>query len=118
MRNPEITVLTCCHNASGFIMEAIESILQQSYQNFEYLIVDDGSTDDTSNILKKYSAKDNRIVIIEKKHSGLADSLNAGLRHAKGEWIARLDADDIAVPDRLLSQWNFVRNNRGPISQS
>ncbi len=112
MRNPEITVLTCCYNASSFIMETIESILQQSYQNFEYLIVDDGSMDNTLNILKRYATKDSRIVPIEKKHSGLSDSLNVGLRQAKGKWIARLDADDIAVPDRLSSQWNFVRNNR------
>lgn len=113
MKNqPLISVIMSVFNREKYVKESIESILQQSNQNFEYLIVDDGSTDNTSNILKRYATKDSHIVLIEKKHSGLADSLNVGLRQAKGEWIARLDADDIAVPDRLSSQWNFVRNNR------
>ena len=111
--DPKITVLTCCYNASAFIEEAIESILQQSYHNFEYLIVDDGSMDNTVDILKRYAVKDSRIVLIEKQHHGLTASLIVGLRHAKGEWIARLDADDIAMPYRLFNQLEFMKNNNG-----
>ena len=107
----KISVLTCCYNAYDFIDEAIESIFNQSYKEFEYVIVDDGSTDNTFSILKRYAAKDKRIVLIEKEHSGLTTSLNVGLEQAKGEWIARLDADDIAMPERLSDQLNFVEDN-------
>jgi len=108
---PKISVLTCCYNAGTFLKEAVESVLRQAYEKFEYVLVDDGSTDNTLSILKGYAAKDKRIVIVEKEHSGLTASLNIGLEQAKGEWVARLDADDIAVPDRLSNQWDFVQNN-------
>lgn len=108
---PQISVLTCCYNASAFVEEAIKSILCQTYSDFEYLLVDDGSTDSTLSIMERYADMDRRIVIIKKDHTGLTDSLNLGLRQAKGEWIARLDADDMAMPDRLSNQLNFVINN-------
>ena len=74
-------------------------------------MVDDGSTDGTLSILKKYAAADKRIRLIEKGHSGLTASLNIGLEHARGEWIARLDADDIAISTRLEQQLNFVQKD-------
>ncbi len=112
MRTPltTISVLTCCYNAKDFVEEAVESILHQSYKDFEYVVIDDGSTDKTLSILKKHAVKDRRIVLIEKDHSGLTASLNVGLELAKGKWIARLDADDIAMPERLSHQLEFVQN--------
>lgn len=107
----KISILTCCFNAEDFIEKAIESILHQSYKEFEYVIVDDGSMDNTLSILKRYAAKDKRIVLIEKKNTGLADSLNVGLRQARGGWIARLDADDVAMPNRLYNQLKFIQDN-------
>jgi GT2 family glycosyltransferase len=107
----KISVLTCCYNAEDFIEEAVESILRQSNKEFEYVVADDGSTDKTLSILKRYAVKDTRIVLIEKDHSGLTASLNVGLELAKGEWIARLDADDVAMPERLSHQLKFVQDN-------
>jgi glycosyltransferase involved in cell wall biosynthesis len=108
MPNPKITVLTCAYNEENFISEAMESILRQSYNDFEYLIVDDGSTDGTRDIIKQYANRDNRLRLVEKSHTGLTDSLNCGLQSARGTWIARLDADDVALRDRLNLQIRHV----------
>jgi len=113
--HPEITVLTCCYNASSFIKETIESILAQTYTNFKYLIIDDGSTDETYLILKKYQKTDSRIKIIQKEHSGLTHSLNLGLQEAKSKWIARLDADDIALPQRLEQQFKYSQEHNATL---
>lgn len=97
------------YNGQAYLKDAIESVFRQSFQDYEYLVVDDGSTDNTPDILKKYQEIDFRIKIIHKANTGLADSLNTGLSAAGGEWVARLDADDIAEPDRLERQFAFVR---------
>lgn len=111
MRKPAISVLTSCFNAAAFLAESIESILGQTYRDFEYLLIDDGSTDATLDILNQYAARDDRIVLVRKSNSGLCDSLNVGLRIARGDWIARLDADDVAMPQRLQAQLDFVTRN-------
>jgi glycosyltransferase involved in cell wall biosynthesis len=110
MRIPGVTVLTCVYNGEDFVSEAIESILNQSHNDFEHLIVDDGSTDRTRDIIKGYISKDGRVRLLEKPHTGLTDSLNCGLENARGTWIARLDADDIALLDRLSLQIRHVSN--------
>ncbi|MCK5173579.1 MAG: glycosyltransferase, partial [Planctomycetes bacterium] len=110
---PTISVLTSCYNAERFISGAIESVLGQSYTDFEYVIINDGSTDGTSSILRAYASKDSRIVLYEKENTGLADSLNTGMKLCKTKWVARLDADDIAMPDRLSAQLDFMQNNKG-----
>lgn len=107
---PLISVLTSCYNASVYLSEAIESILSQSFNDFEFILIDDGSKDDTLEIIKRYAKKDNRIVVIEKNNTGLANSLNEGIRMAKGKWIARHDADDISLPFRLEKQIKYVQN--------
>ena len=100
-----------CYNAVPWLHEAICSILSQTFQNFEIVLVDDGSTDDTPDVIRRYAARDRRIVVISKTNSGLADSLNAGIAQAKGHWIARLDADDQCLPTRLEMQIRFLHNN-------
>ena len=115
MSKPPISVLTSCFNAAEFLEDSIESILSQSFRDFEYILIDDGSTDNTLAIIKRHAAKDKRIVVFSKENSGLTDSLNVGLGITQGEWIARLDADDVAMPTRLESQLNFVRNRSGVI---
>jgi len=112
MHNPLVTVLMSVYNGEEFLSESIESVLGQTFQNIEFLIIDDGSTDGSAEIINKYSNNDSRIVFIKKNNTGLTDSLNIGLRHASGEWIARLDADDIALPNRLQDQLNFVVANK------
>lgn len=101
----------CVYNGEKYLKEAIESILNQTYQNFEFLIVNDASTDKTSNILTQY--QDHRIRIIHNSlNLGLTKSLNIGLREAKGEYIARMDADDISLPERLNIQKKFLDEHK------
>ena len=111
MVTPEISVLMSCHNSSEWLREAVDSVIAQTHSVFEFVIIDDGSTDDTSGILKKYQESDARIVVISKENTGLADSLNSGLACARGKWIARLDADDVCAPTRLEKQLSYVHRN-------
>lgn len=104
MKKPRISVLLSCYNGSRWLSQAIESILNQTLGNFEFIIVDDGSTDNSLKIIKEYAQQDSRIVVLAKKNTGLADSLNKGLEIARGDWIARLDVDDISEPSRLQKQ--------------
>ncbi len=104
---PRITVLMPVFNCEAFVGEAIESILDQSFGDFEFLIIDDASTDNTREIIKSY--QDPRITLIEKAHNtGYTRSLNHGLSIAKGEYIARMDGDDISLPERFLRQLEFM----------
>ena len=111
MHEPAISVVTSCFNASQFLTQAIESILGQSLGDFEFLLLDDGSTDDTLQMIQRYAAQDRRIVVLAKAHSGLIDSLNLGLVQARGEIVARMDADDVALPQRLERQFRTMRNS-------
>ncbi len=105
-----ITVLMSVYNSSTHLMEAIDSILNQTFIDFEFLIINDGSTDTTSNILE--SLKDHRIRIVKNStNKGLIYSLNKGLSLSKGKYIVRMDSDDISHPNRLQKQWNFMEKN-------
>lgn len=99
-----ISVILPAYNAQRFLPEAIRSILEQTYREFELLIVDDGSTDDTLEIARRLAAGDSRIRVIAAEHSDLAGALNRGIAEARYEWIARMDADDIAHPERFARQ--------------
>ena len=104
---PKITVLMPVYNAELFLEQAIESILKQTYRDFEFLILDDGSTDRSSRIIGSY--KDPRIRIKKnEKNIGYTRTLNRGLRSARGEYIARLDADDASLEGRLEAQAAFL----------
>lgn len=98
---PVISVLMPVFNGEQFVREAIESVLAQTYTNFEFIIINDGSTDGTEAILREYAAKDSRILLTHQENMGLTKSLNKGLRMARGRFIARQDADDISAPERL-----------------
>ena len=104
---PEITVLMPAYNAERFIALAIESVLCQSYGNFELLIIDDGSNDNTQRIIENYS--DSRIrLLINQKNLGLVAVRNQGIKECRGKYIALLDADDIALPARFEQQKKFL----------
>lgn len=95
------------YNVEKYIEEAIDSILNQTFKDFEYIIINDGSTDHTKEIIKKYD--DPRIVLLEnEKNSGIVITLNKGLDASKGEYIARMDADDISLPERLAIQVEYL----------
>lgn len=111
LKNPEVSVLMSCYNGERWLSEAIDSILAQIFEDFELILIDDGSTDNTWKIIQSYCVRDSRLVAFSKKNTGLADSLNIGLSKAKGEWIARIDQDDLCEPTRLYEQVNFVRKN-------
>ena len=107
---PKITVLLPVYNCELYIKTAVESILNQTFTNFELLIIDDASTDATVSILKKFD--DPRIQLIEKPlNSGYTNSLNYGLKIAKGQYIARMDADDISYPERFARQIAYLDNH-------
>lgn len=107
---PKITVLMPVFNCELYIREAIDSVLIQSYSDFELLIIDDASTDQTVSIIKKYD--DSRIQLIEKPlNTGYTNSLNYGLTIAKGKYIARMDGDDISLPERFAKQVAFLDAN-------
>lgn len=108
---PKVSVIMSAYNEEDSIARAIESILNQTYKNFEFIIINDGSTDRTEKIIKEYQNKDKRIHLISKENTGLADSLNIGIKNSSGEYIARMDADDISDEKRLEIQVEFLDNN-------
>ena len=97
------------YNGQPFIAEAVESVLKQTYQDYEFIIVDDGSIDDTWQILSNYGERDKRIILLRNQpNAGVVRALNKGLDQSRGEIIARHDADDISHPDRILKQVEFL----------
>lgn len=104
--NTKISVLMAVFNGYDYLEESINSILNQSFSDFEFIIVDDGSTDGSSNLIREMSNIDSRIRYISHENCGLTKSLNVGLKHANAPLIARMDADDIANPDRLRRQYD------------
>ncbi|MBF0542898.1 MAG: glycosyltransferase [Candidatus Riflebacteria bacterium] len=109
---PLISVIMPVYNAENYLGIAIESILKQTLSDFEFIVVNDGSSDNSAKILEHYAKIDPRIRILNNsKNEGIVTSLNLGLSHACGEFIARMDADDISLPFRLERQNQFFRMN-------
>ncbi len=107
---PETSVILSTFNNAAFLADAIDSILRQTYRDFEFIIVDDGSTDATQDILAQYS--DPRIIVlVNPTQRGVPESLNRALAHAQGEFIARMDGDDTAAPDRLARQIDYLKRH-------
>jgi len=109
MNTPLVTVLMPAYNAEKYIGEAIASVLSQAFTDFELLIINDGSTDETRQIIELFT--DARIRLINQTNQGVAAALNIGLLNAKADLIARFDADDICLPERLGMQYGFLKNN-------
>jgi glycosyltransferase involved in cell wall biosynthesis len=109
---PLVSVIMPVYNAEKYLTEAIKSILTQTLTNFEFIIIDDGSTDGSLEIIRHFSLEDHRIRLIKNDQNlGVADSLNKGIMAAGGIYIARMDADDISMPERLQKQTDFLRLN-------
>ncbi|MEI8278328.1 MAG: glycosyltransferase [Bacteroidota bacterium] len=104
-----VTVLMPAYNAGPYIREAIDSVLQQTYTDFEFLIINDGSKDETLSIIRSYN--DQRIRLIDQANKGLIDSLNDGIKLSQGSIIARMDADDVCLPNRLAVQMEYLKRN-------
>jgi glycosyltransferase involved in cell wall biosynthesis len=107
---PVISVVMSVYNGKKYLRESIDSILNQSCKDFEFIIVNDGSNDGSLEIVFEYQASDRRIMIVNQSNIGLTRSLNRGIKLAAGQYIARQDADDISVPTRLEKQLNYIKN--------
>ncbi len=112
MNSPTVSVLMAVYNGEKHLREAMDSILNQTFSDYEFIIVDDCSADKTPVILEKYAQKDQRIVLIHNERNlGLTVSLNRGLARVKGKYIARMDADDISLPERLTMQIHYMEEH-------
>lgn len=110
MSEPKISVIMPAYNAEKYIAEAINSILSQTFTDFEFIIINDASTDSTKEIVESF--QDQRIKLLNnEQNKGVAKSLNIGIATAKGKYIARMDADDISLPQRFQTQINFMEQN-------
>jgi len=110
LNNISVTVLMTVYNSSQYILPAVNSILSQSYVNFEFLIIDDGSEDNIEEIVRSLNSE--KIKYIKLKHLGRSAALNYGLKEAKHDWVALMDSDDIAVPERLEKEVKLIFHNR------
>ena len=115
MTPPLITVVLPVYNAAKYLHLAIESILTQTLEDFEFIIINDGSTDDSLTIINQYADKDNRIKVVSRVNKGLNYSLNEGISVAQGKYIARMDADDISLSDRFSKQSSLLDDISGDI---
>lgn len=110
-RTPLLSVVMAVYNGERYLKDAIDSILNQTFTDFEFVVVDDGSTDATRDLLEHYRHADDRMQVTEQPHRGLVDSLNRGCGLARGRFIARMDADDVAVRDRFERQIRFMEGH-------
>ena len=108
---PVVSVVMIVYNGERYLAEAIDSVLNQSFSDFELVVVDDGSTDGTAAILSRYREVDSRVRTMVQGHQGIPGSRNLGWRTARGKYIAWLDADDVSLPDRLEKQVEFLNRN-------
>jgi glycosyltransferase involved in cell wall biosynthesis len=99
------------HNAERYLRPAVESILAQAFTDFEFIIIDDGSTDRSPPILAEFASRDPRVRIETRANKGLTKSLNEAIQLSRGEYLARMDADDIAKPNRFQIQIQFMRDH-------
>jgi glycosyltransferase involved in cell wall biosynthesis len=104
----KISVLMSVYNDEDFLSSSIESILSQSFQDFEFILINDGSSDRSPEIIQEYASKDKRIKVIEQENIGLTKSLNKGLSLARGAYVARQDGGDISLPERFSLQNKFL----------
>jgi glycosyltransferase involved in cell wall biosynthesis len=109
--SPLVSVVMSVFNGERFLAEAVESILSQSFSDFEFIAINDGSTDNSGTILDSYQKKDSRLRVFHQENRGLVDSLNRGCGLTQGRYIARMDADDISLRDRLSWQVSFMEKH-------
>ena len=112
MEKKLISVLMPVYNAELYLGDSIRSVLDQDYKEIEFIIVDDGSTDRSVDIIQRFAQSDKRIVFLKKENGGIVDALKYGFKHIKGEYVARMDADDICVNYRLSTQLSFMEVNK------
>lgn len=110
---PLVSVIIPCHNQAQYLPDALESLLTQSLQDWECIIVDDGSSDNTIEVASAYALRDSRIRLVPQKNRGVAGARNRGIDEAKGDWFQFLDSDDLLLPNKLAIQLNALVNSKG-----
>lgn len=115
---PLVSVVLPVYNGEEYLADAINSILAQTFSDFELILIDDGSTDGSPKILKEYEHRDPRVRVIVRENRGLVTTLNDAIAVARGKWIARMDQDDIALPHRLERQLEWLASTGADISGS
>lgn len=108
---PKVSVLVPCYNTSDTLKSAVDSITNQSFEALEIILVDDGSTDSSRDILKALAQRDQRVRILSRQHEGIVGALNAGIAECRAQLIARMDADDIAHPTRIEKQFAYLNHH-------
>jgi glycosyltransferase involved in cell wall biosynthesis len=106
---PALSVYMPAYNVAPFVRQAVRSILDQTCKNLELLVVDDGSSDGTLQILDQLAAEDSRMRVIRQEHKGVSAAANLAIQQARAEFVARIDADDVALPDRMEKQLSFMQ---------
>ena len=110
---PDISVIMSVYNGEAYLTEAVESIINQTFKNWELIVINDCSTDSTAEILSSFALKDKRIkVYTNEVNLKLPSSLNKAISLSSGKYVARMDADDICLPERLEKQFKFMEENR------
>ena len=113
MQPPRVSCLIPVYNGERFLAEALDSVLGQTYTDFELIVVDDGSRDGSPAILDDYRRRDPRVRVLTKENGGIVDALNHGLDHARGDYVARMDADDVCLPHRFEVQVAYLDAHPG-----
>ena len=114
--DPQVSVILPVYNARQHLGAAVESICDQTFRNFELIIIDDGSTDDSRDLLQRYATRDSRVrIITNRTNAGLCNALNEGISAARGSLIARMDADDVSLPDRIERQVGWISSSRADV---
>lgn len=110
---PKVSIIMPCYNSEKYIEKAIQSVLDQTYRNFELIIIDDDSTDKTWEIIEQYAKKDFRVICTKKDENekGISKSMNKGIEMARGKYITRMDSDDIIIPEKIFRQVQFLDKN-------
>lgn len=111
LQSPLVSIIIPCYNYGSFISQTLDCLLTQSYQNWEAIIVDDGSTDETQQLISEYVKRDQRVVYIHQLNQGPSVARNTGLKNARGVYIHFLDADDLLSRDKLTAQVNYMEHN-------
>lgn len=111
-----MSIIVPTYNVKLYVEECVDSLLNQKYVDCEIIIVDDGSTDGSSEVCDKLKLKDSRIIVVHQKNGGLSAARNTGLKHAKGEYIGFIDSDDIVSPSMFSDMINTLEKNKADVA--
>lgn len=113
---PLVSVIMSVYNCRAYLADAIDSVCRQTFTDFEFIVIDDGSTDGSAEIMDRAATLDARLRVIRRPNTGLVGALNEGLAAARGEFVARMDADDLCAPERFSAQLRFLQENPGCVA--